>query len=427
MNPPQPSTNAKRTHRIRLVHILWLCVVVGVISIRLIAVPLLYQTINTVCNDPPIACVGGFRLTAVHHATLTQWGITPSVFATTMLGLQHVSLLIWLIVGGAIFVMRSTDRMALQVSLFLIVFGSLTFNSDAVDVLAVVHPAWLVLGRGLQILGELLAVLFFLRFPSDSFEPRWTMWIGLLFLMIQVPPYLKQDIFTASGVSTLTDSMFLLLVPTMLGAQVYRYRYVSTEHQRRQTKWVIAGTILAITLLFATYLPFRLFEAELTAAPLPVLITSMVWSALSMTLIPLSIGIAMLRSRLFDIDLIIRRTLVYGTLSVMLALIYIGSIVGLQQLFRIVTGQSSDVVVVASTLLIAALFQPLRHRIQASIDRRFYRQKYDAQKTLRAFSVRLRDETDLRVLSDDVLTVVHDTLQPAHASLWLKPPAKLRS
>jgi hypothetical protein len=139
-----------------------------------------------------------------------------------------------------------------------------------------------------------------------------------------------------------------------------------------------------------------------------------------------STGVAIARYRLYDIDIVINRTLVYGSLTALLVALYFSAIVVLQRLFVVFTGEKSTLVVVASTLVIAALFNPLRRRVQGFVDRRFYRRKYDAVKTLAAFNTRLRDETELETLSRDVVGVVRETMQPAHVSLWLRPDAAAR-
>jgi hypothetical protein len=139
--------------------------------------------------------------------------------------------------------------------------------------------------------------------------------------------------------------------------------------------------------------------------------------------IPVSMGIAITRYRLYEIDLIINRTLVYGALTAILVLFYFGSVTALQSLFSLLTGQGNTLAIVASTLAIAALFNPLRRRIQGVIDRRFYRRKYDARKTLEAFGSRLREQTDLEKLCEDLTEVVDETMQPSHISLWLRFPS----
>jgi hypothetical protein len=150
---------------------------------------------------------------------------------------------------------------------------------------------------------------------------------------------------------------------------------------------------------------------------------------ISMLLIPLSIGVAILRHRLWDVDIVINRTLVYGALTALLALVYFGGVTATQAIFRAFTGQEEQpqLAIVVSTLVIAALFNPLRRRIQSFIDRRFYRRKYDARKTLEAFSAKIRDETDLEALSDDLVGVVRETMNPTHVSLWLRPETGAKS
>ena len=143
--------------------------------------------------------------------------------------------------------------------------------------------------------------------------------------------------------------------------------------------------------------------------------------------VPVSMGVAILRYRLYEIDLIINKTLVYGSLTAILALVYFGSVTFLQYLFSLLTGRANTIAIVATTLAIAALFSPLRRRIQGFIDRRFYRRKYDAARTLEAFGAKLRDETDLERISEDLVEVVNETMQPANISLWLRPTPPLGS
>jgi len=210
---------------------------------------------------------------------------------------------------------------------------------------------------------------------------------------------------------------------------VMRYRR-SRGDVRQQIKWIaFAASLVALTYLIAIVASFIHPSEIWFAAGLPLWLDLIEYAALlSITSVPIAIGFAVLKYRLYDIDVIINRTLVYGSLTGALALVYFGGVTVTQALFRNITGheQLPQLVVVVSTLLIAALFNPLRRRIQSFIDRRFYRAKYDARKILEAFSVRLRDETDLEALNEDLVEVVRETMQPAHVSLWLRPEKALK-
>jgi len=343
-------------------------------------------------------------------------------YATYVVAVNVLSVVGWSAVGVLIFLRRSDDTMAFLVSLFLVIFGSATLV-DLTEVLAAAHPGlWLPI-EGLRLFGEVLVALFFYTFPTGTFVPRWTRWLTLLYVATRVPVYFfpSSPINPDNWPNLPSFASFMVFIASFLAAQFYRYRYVSSLAERRQTKWVVFGTLAAGTGFLITVGSFFFTASEGIMQVSYVTLAQEAGISLFMLLIPLSIGVAVLRSRLFDIDVIINRTLVYGLLTATLIAIYFGGVVGLQTVFRTVTGEDSTLAVVASTLAIAALFNPLRHRMQVFVDRRFYRRKYDAAKTLEAFSARLREETDLGTLSDDLVRVISDTMQPKHTSLWLRP------
>jgi len=232
--------------------------------------------------------------------------------------------------------------------------------------------------------------------------------------------------FLADPPQAINVSAFVGLWVICAFAQAYRYRWASGPVQRQQIKWLVFGVAALAALLCAYFLPLTLFPAldQPGAASLSYdLVGRALVGSVAFVLIPPSIGVAILRYRLWDIDLIINRTLVYGSLTVLLSVAYYGSVVSLEQLLRVLTRQGSALSVVASTLAIAALFNPLRFRVQWFVDKRFYRRKYDARQTLEAFSEKLRDASDLDRLGDDLVAVANETVQPTHASLWLRPEA----
>jgi hypothetical protein len=274
------------------------------------------------------------------------------------------------------------------------------------------------------------------RLPSRRWRPvGWlavaamvTLSCGVAFMPGPLPDY--PQIRNPVGL-TLLEGSFLageggpllylsLVASTVLSASsmVVRFRQAVGE-ERQQIKWFALAAGFAALGWVVNSLAYANDEGTESL----LLVATTLLLLLSLLGIPLAVGIAILKYRLYEIDLIINRTLVYGSLTATLALVYFGGVTATQAIFQTLTGQETQpqLLVVVSTLIIAALFNPLRRRIQSFIDRSFYRRRYDARKTLEAFSAKLRDQTDLEALSDDLVGVVRETMQPAHVSLWLRP------
>jgi hypothetical protein len=236
--------------------------------------------------------------------------------------------------------------------------------------------------------------------------------------------------FGLQGASWLVEAeigLLLLFVACILASAVsliLRYRHSGGE-VREQIKWIaLAGSFVGLLLSIVLGVLIVAEVMKVIGGSTPLWLQGLLFvMVLSFTGVPVAIGFAVLKYRLYDIDLLINRTLVYGSLTLMLALVYFGGVTVTQALFQTFTSQEQlpQLIVVASTLLIAAMFTPLKRRIQSLIDRSFYRSKYDARKTLETFSAKLRDETDLDALSEDLTSVVRETMQPAHVSVWLRP------
>jgi hypothetical protein len=274
--------------------------------------------------------------------------------------------------------------------------------------------------------GPLLAIFVLLLFPDGRLPSRrwrpvvWLLVAGIALYLIRgtlvlehanpVGVELPRGVFEATSI--LED---VLLSAGVVGAvaSVALRLWRSRGEERQQIKWLVYAASVVVVGALGLFLP----------SP-----SSIFWAVtlLGLAAMPVAVGIAILRYRLYEIDLIINRTLVYGPLTAMLVLFYLGGVVSLQYAFRALTGQESQLGIVASTLAIAALFNPLRRWLQAFVDRRFYRRKYDARKTLEAFAAKLRDETDLEALNNELVEVVRETMQPAHVSLWLRPDTPRR-
>jgi hypothetical protein len=350
-----------------------------------------------------------------------------------------------LTVGALIVSRRRSNRIGwlLLLTALLLAFGGFGLWADQYAIYTfVTRPGALPAGEWVLWLGGIaqpvgfipLVSLLLLLYPDGyALSPRWGLvvwlaaaYIALTGVAVAINPILSSaaglqipnplGIVSIGGLAGLWDAFSLIagigLLLASIASVFLRFQRARGD-ERQQLKWFAFGALLiplaGLILLFGVLLN----SPGITNLPL--------WQ-LSTAGIPIATGIAILKYRLYDIDLIIRRTLIYGALTASLALLYLGSVAVLEQLLRVVTGQQqSQIVTVLSTLAIAAVFAPLRRRIQAVIDRRFYQRKYDAAQVLAEHSATIRDEVDLNKLTDELVAVVTETMQPVSVSLWLKP------
>jgi hypothetical protein len=273
-----------------------------------------------------------------------------------------------------------------------------------------------------------LLMPYFYFFPDGQAVPRRALWLvgplvvyHMLLQAMIVASYFRADYLGSAGTIDWRTGQGLVILPVLFNflivliCQVYRYARVSTPTQRQQTKWFLFGFgLMGVA-----------FSVGFITRGQGGLVDDLVATAVAFLALPITLAIAILRYQLWNIDIIIRKTLIYSVLTGLLALICFGGVVLVQQLTRSITA-SSDLAIAVSTLMLAALFFPLRRRVQTAIDRRFYRRKYDAAKTLAAFGVTVRDEVELNKLTSELLNVVNETMQPKSVSLWLKPTEEKR-
>lgn len=342
--------------------------------------------VRTLC--PTASCRSG-ALTPAMVRELRRIGLPPAAYASLQRSLQTLGLtvgfyfgyvlalsvifsLVYVAVAVLLFWRRSDHVVALFASLALLTFGLATFP-NVIQAVATEHPAWRLLTAVVALVGSAAIGLFFYLFPEGSFVPRWMLWVAIAWVAWQFPHYVFAGSLLDEAVwpGVLTLVMWLAFFSTMVFAQTYRYHHVSTPEQQQQTKWVVYGVSVALVgyyslgLLSAIFLP----PTSLTPAAVAASLILVTISYGFMLVVPVSIGIAILRHRLFDIDLIINRTLVYGALAGLLAIIYQGTLVVIGSLFLSFTGQETLVANVISTVVIGALFEPLRRRIQRLVDR----------------------------------------------------------
>jgi len=383
-----------------LARIIWVVIVVLALGLFVASIPISYASV----------------LPTLPHSYL---GLSATFFDIYQEVLNVAFACCFFVVAGVLFWRKSDDRMALFASFTLVTFV-IAFSPT----LGALPQTWQVPVQVVGFLGSACLGPLFYLFPTGQFVPRWTRWFSLVVIVYWAQGYFFPDSPLAQIPAFPTLSA-IVFIGSIVVAQVYRYRRVSSPLQRQQTKWVVFGTAVALLGFIGVELLNRLVALYIPPGLLSQLVASTVSDGFIL-LIPLSLGFAVLRYRLWDVDVFINKTLVYGLLTGTLVAIYAGCIVGLEALLQGLFHQTSGIAIVVSTLLIYALFEPLRKLIQVGIDRRFYRRKYDAARIMAAFSATLRSEVDLSQIREDLAAVVQETMQPAHISLWLPPQAPSR-
>lgn len=357
---------------------------------------------------------------------LEKLGLNSNIHAWYGLSIYVVRAAIFYLVGLLLFWRKSDERLALLVSFFLVTLPVGDVDPPVLHALAAEEPVRGYVTIVLEAVAFTLAIWLVFLFPDGRFRPRWTSAVAACWLLMGVGTLFLPGSAIDMGAWAFALSFgFIPAVAALaVGVQIWRYRHISNPVERQQAKWFALGLTIVLVefavgnlltgndrLTWPAVSPTRVVQIDLLLYTV---------HNLAFLAIPFTLAIAVLRYRLWDIDLLINRALVYGSLSAVLAAVYFGSVVLLEGLVRAITGQGSMLAITAATLATAALVQPLRRHLQATIDRRFYRRKYDATRTLSEFSSTLRNETSLGRIQSDLLAVVEETMRPAHVSLWLR-------
>jgi hypothetical protein len=396
--------------------IAWVAVAALALAIFVAGLPGAYALSDTLCHT--VGCSNNDQLTSAALKQLRSLNLSLAFFAGYVVGLKSLTVLVFMAVAAVIFWRASADRVALVAA-----FTFLTIPITVTHLASTLPAAWVLPAQILDVLGAGGMTLLFLTFPNGHFVPRRAGWVW----GVPNQVFYTWKVFFPSPLNNspaATGLPLLALLIFLSAAQIYRYRRVSTPVERQQTKWVVLGLAVgygAFILIVATFL----VVPDLSERNILLYLTLSALIFLSQLLFPLTLGVALLRYRLWDVDALIGRVVTYGLLTGLLGTLYIGLILVLQRLSGqfIRQGPDNPLVLVVSTLAIAALVQPARRRLQRVIDRRFYRAKHDAARTLETFGAALRQQTDLEQVRAQLLMVVTETMQPAHASLWLRWPA----
>ena len=398
--------------KITVARILWWLITGLSILLFLFALPIYVQQLNQVCNRSDCLAV---QLNIGRAIILELSGIGFSSYVSLIIVIQVGIYLINLAIGVFLFARKSNDWLAILVSLMLLT----SIQADLHRALLNAYPGLSLVAGLVGLVNSILIVVFFYIFPTGSFNPSWTAWLaGLWSIVIVINPF-------STGLNLAAQQRPVGWVVGFLAAMaissisvlVYRYRKIFNPDQQKQTRWVVYGVAV-------TWGGELLLEVFRFASPVfdQNAILFIFWNILALVwtlILPVSILIAILRTALLDIDFLIRRTLAYSILTLTLLIVYLSSVLILQRGFEILTGQQSPFVAIISTLIIAALFNPLRQRIQQSINQFFYRNRYNAEMAIQAFSASVREDVNMVEISTALVSAVRETLQPEYLSVWL--------
>jgi hypothetical protein len=394
----------------------WIACALLLLTLFILDLPLSYAELSQTCIGEACALLA---LSPDEAAMLQGMGVSLKFYAGFQVGAAIYLVTIFSLLAFLTFWRKADSWIGFIVSLAFLFIGIIFFEGAA-RVVVVYFPAWAEWGDFLTAVSIILFILLLYLFPDGRFAPRWFSYLVAIHILIVL---LEPNLFPNSPAATSADTVVVIAAMSgiVLGvaSQIYRYRRVSTRIQRQQTKWVLYGFLI----MFAAMMVWIAF-GEFSSLPVGRARLAFNFSVpiqnIFITAFPITFVISILRYRLWDIDLIIRKTVQYGVVTAVLALAYLGTVLLLQSLIGRAIDEQSPLVVVLSTLLIAALFTPLRRRIQTVIDRRFFRKKYDAAQVLAQFAQTARDETNMEVLQAELLRVVQETMQPNQVSIWLK-------
>ena len=409
-------------HRINystIARIAWFFLATVLVGMHIGGIQPYYEVLTTICGQEPCTAL---RLNAQDAELLESLGLSLHAYALYHIGLETLVSTGLALLGGLFIWRMAHTWLGIVLAFTLLLFGfNFMIETDAAFVSQ--NPAFQIPFDISSALTTILFLVLFFIFPDGRLIPRWG-WLVLLVLTAVsiLDPILRGfGLVTPSGQFN-TVFLFLFTISLFAGvyAQIYRYRNVSSPLERQQTKWVIFGLILLVVGIMTYTFFVEIYPPQ--SSQIQLAFNLGIYSLLVPVILffPVTFAISIFRYRLWDIDLIVRRTLLYALVTGLLVMIYFGGVTVLQTFFITVTGQQSPLVVVFSTLLIAALFNPLRSRIQAFIDRRFYRSSYNAQQILERFSTHARKEVELRNLTFELARAAHESLQPDAVSLWLR-------